>query len=503
MQDDYVIGLDIGTTSTIAALVAVPARVTATASRPVTLSSPHYGWAEEDPEEWWANACEVLAEVMQALPEGARLRGICVTGMLPAVVLLDADGQLLRPSIQQSDGRCGAEVRALAAEVPEADFLARTGNGINQQLVAAKLRWIETHEPEVFARIATVFGSYDFINLRLTGHRGVEHNWALEAGFIDLADHTIAGDLVALAHLPPGAIPPKHASHDIIGAVTAGAAAATGLPEGLPVFGGAADHIASALAAGLTAPGDVLLKFGGAGDIIVISDAVRADPRLFLDYHLVPGLYAPNGCMAATGSALNWFSGLLIPEPGPEPDAEKPHRTLDRLAGAVPPGSDGLLCLPYLLGEKTPIHDPLARGTFTGLGLNHTRGHLWRALLESVAYAFRHHLEVLEEIGHHPRRLFASDGGSASRVWMQIMADVAGRPVQVLGNAHGSCAGAAWVAAVAAGTADWAEITTLVAYGELFEPDPVAKAVHDAGYRDFRALYEALKPFFHREASPA
>ncbi|PZX12884.1 xylulokinase [Palleronia aestuarii] len=489
----YVIGLDIGTTSTIAALVALPAKIAATASRPVTLSAPRTGWAEEDPEEWWRNSCAVLGEVMAALPEGAALHGICVTGMLPAIVLLDADGQILRPSIQQSDGRCGAEVRELAAEVAEEAFLARTGNGINQQLAAAKLRWIAAHEPDVFARVATVFGSYDFINLRLTGLRGVERNWALEAGFVDLADHRIAADLVALSGLPVEAVPPLHASHDVIGAVTASAAEATGLPEGLTVFGGAADHIASALAAGLTAPGDVLLKFGGAGDIIVISDSVRADPRMFLDYHLVPDLYAPNGCMAATGSALNWFSALLVPDAGDE----KPHRRLDRLAGEIPPGSDGVLCLPYFLGEKTPIHDPLARGTFTGLSFNHGTGHLWRALLEAVAYAFRHHLEVLDEIGHRPVRLFASDGGSASRVWMQIMADVAGRPVQVLGNDHGSCAGAAWVAAVASGAADWDEIGALVTYGETFSPKPGAVRSYDARYAAFRALYVALKPIFY------
>ena len=417
----HVIGLDIGTTSTIAVLVELPDRVVASASRPVTLSSPRIGWAEEDPAEWWANARRVLADVLGRVPDArATLSGICVTGMLPAVVLIDEAGEVLRPSIQQSDGRCGAEVAELAAEVDETAFLATTGNGINQQLVAAKLRWIERHEPGVFARIATVFGSYDYINWKLTGVRAVEHNWALEAGFIDLATHAVSDPLVALAHVPRSAVPPSTASHELLGTVTAEAAALTLLPEGLPVFGGAADHIASAYAAGLVAPGDVLLKFGGAGDIIVISDTVKADPRLFLDYHLVPGLYAPNGCMATSGSALNWLARMLEPGEGAR------HARLDALAGAVPPGSDGVLCLPYFLGEKTPIHDPLARGTFTGLSLSHGREHLWRSVLEGIAYAFRHHLDVISGIGHPTNRLLASDGGSRSPVWMQIMADVAG-----------------------------------------------------------------------------
>lgn len=492
----HVIGLDIGTTSTVAVLVRLPDQVAASASRPVTLSSPRVGWAEEDPAEWWTNAQAVLREVLAAAPEARdSLAGICVTGMLPAVVLLDEAGDVLRPSIQQSDGRCGREVAELAAETSEADFLEKTGNGINQQLVAAKLRWIERHEPGVFARIATVFGSYDFINLQLTGKRAVEHNWALEAGFVDLANHAISDDLVALAHLPRSAVPPKYASHERLGAVTSAAADATGLPEGLPVFGGAADHIASAVAAGLVAPGDVLLKFGGAGDIIVVSDTVRPDPRLFLDYHLVPGLYAPNGCMAASGSALNWLAALLRPGGG----ENRPHRQLDALAATVPAGSDGLLCLPYFLGEKTPIHDPLARGTFTGVSLNHGPGHFWRSLLEAIAYAFRHHLEVLNEIGHSTHRVFASDGGSQSRVWMQIMADVAGRPVTTLRDFYGSSVGAAWVAAIGSGQdVAWEDIAGLVAYGEEFVPDPPRAAFYDQGYRDFRALYETLKPFFRR-----
>jgi xylulokinase len=276
--------------------------------------------------------------------------------------------------------------------------------------------------------------------------------------------------------------------------VTRTAAAETGLPEGLPVFGGAADHIASALAAGLVNPGDVLLKFGGAGDIVVASEIARPDWRLFLDYHLVPGLYAPNGCMAASGSALNWLAAnLRLDEPG-----ENPHRALDRLAASVPPGSDGVLCLPYFLGEKTPVQDPLARGAFTGLSLGHTRAHLWRALLEAVAFGFRHHVEVLAEIGYGPRRFLASDGGSRSRVWMQIVADVLQAPVRLIENAHGSAIGAAFVAAVASGgNVAWADAGRLARLGDTILPQPANAGIYDRTYRDYRALYAALRPFFH------
>lgn len=496
-----VIGLDIGTTSTIGILVEMPDRIVAVSTRPTTLSSPHPGWAEEDPAEWWANSCAVLRELM-AQTEPAKLAGICVTGMVPAFVALDSEGAVVRPSIQQSDGRSAAEVAELQTETDEAAFLRRAGNGINQQLIGAKSRWLEKHERENFGRIATVFGSYDFINWRLTGARGVEQNWALEAGLIDLADNRIADDLVALTHLPRTAIPPVHAPHDTLGTVTAEAAKATGLPEGLPVFGGAADHIASALAAGIVEPGDVLLKFGGAGDIIMAADAARPDPRLFLDYHIVPGLFAPNGCMAASGSTLNWLAALLAYDVNESGADGKPHAKLDALAANVAAGSDGVTALPYFLGEKTPLHDPFARGTFTGLSLGHGAGHIWRAMLEAIAYAFRHHVEVFAEIGHAPKRFFASDGGSQSKVWMQIVADVLRAPVTVLEAAHGSSVGAAWVAAMASGAAtDWREVTKLSRRGATLQPNPANAEVYDRGYAEFRALYETLKPLFKKRAT--
>ena len=493
---DCVIGLDIGTTSTIGILIALPDRVLAIASRPVTFSAPRQGWAEEDPEQWWSNVREIIPELCDK--GGIRaddLRGIGVSGMLPALIALDAEGAVIRPSIQQSDGRNGAEVAELAAELDGAAFIARAGNGINQQLIAAKLRWLEKHEPENFARIATIFGSYDFINWKLTGRKAVEQNWALEAGFVDLSTGALSDDLIRIGHIEPGVVPPKQASHHILGHVTEEAARATGLPVGLPVAGGAADHIASGFAAGVTGPGDVLLKFGGAADILISSDTAQPDPRMFLDYHLVPGLFMPNGCMASGGSALNWFVDRIAY--GEKEAAEKAglsvHQYLDLLAESTPPGADGVQIIPYFLGEKTPIHDPAARGIIHGLSLNHDLRHLWRALLEGFAYAFRHHVEVFADMGHPSRRFFASDGGSNSRLWMQITADVLQAPVQLLRGHPGSSLGAAWVAAVAVGlTDDWAGVAKFVTYGRRVDPDPATAAVYDEGYRRFRATYKAV-----------
>ena len=491
-----VLGLDIGTTSTIGVLIRPPDRTVALASRPVDLRSDHAGWTEEDPEQWWANVCEIVPELVRSSGASpADVAAVGVAGMLPAVVLLDDAGRLLRRSIQQSDARCGAEVAELRAEVDEKAFLAETGNGVNQQLVAAKLRWIERHEPEVFARIATVFGSYDYINWRLTGERAVEQNWALEAGFVDLKRHAIDDGLVALAHIPRAAVPRKTASHEILAVVSRRGAAECGLQPGTPVVGGAADHIASALGAGVVSAGDVLLKFGGSVDILTATDHAKPDPRLFLDYHLKPGLFVPNGCMSTGGSALNWFAHEFAS--GEAESAKRAglslHQWLDRLAEARPAGSDGLVVTPYFLGEKTPIHDSNARATFDGLTLSHDIGHLWRGLLEAYAYAIAHHVEVMNEIGYRTERFVVSDGGSTSQVWMQIVADVLQQPVQTLAGHSGSCVGAAWTAAIAAGlVADWAGISALVRPADRIEPRPETAAIYRHGYRRYREIYRRL-----------
>jgi xylulokinase len=488
----YVLGLDIGTTSTIGIAIRPEGEVAGLAKRSVDLYSERIGWAEENPDQWWSNVREIIAELLASGIDPLKIQAIGVTGMLPAIILLDEAGRLLRPSIQQSDARCGSEVEDLKREVDPAAFVARAGNGLNQQLVTPKLRWIEKHEPDVFRRIATVFGSYDYINWRLTGERAVEKNWALEGGFVDVASGAIADDLVALAHIPRSALPRKSESHEILGHVSAKAAAETGLLEGTPVVGGAADLIASALGAGVTREGDVLLKFGGSVDILIVTDQPVPDPRIYLDYHLVPGLCMPNGCMATGGTGLNWFVNTFATgeRAGAQAAGISVHALLDRKAAAVPAGADGLTVLPYFLGEKTPIHDPFARALFSGLTLSHTIGHLWRGMLEGYAYALAHHIEVFHDVGYATTRYFASDGGSNSKVWMKIVADVLQEPVQLLRGHPGSCLGAAWTAAIGAGLADdWCGISKFIETDTRVEPNLTNRELYAKGYRVFRSLY--------------
>ena len=492
------LGLDIGTTSTIGIVIDDQGATLAIESRPVTFHSAHATWAEEDPGQWWSNVGEICRALIARIGDASAIGAVGVTGMLPAVILLDRDGRPLRRSIQQNDARATAELEQYRASMDETAFLALTGTGYSQQLVGPKLMWLRTHEPDVFAQAAHVVGASDYITYRLGGAVQVEHNWALESGFVDIASGAYDDRLIALAGIDPALLPPIRNSHDIVGTVTAAAARHTGLRAGMPVVAGCADHVASAFVCGAARNGDLVLKFGGAGDILLSSDKPIADHRLFIDYHIMPGLYFPNGCMAASGTFLNW---IVRNWAGGEAEAARAagvgiHQWLDRRASDVPPDSD-LLFLPYVLGEKTPLMDPHARGTMAGLGLHHDLRHVWRAALEGVVFGFRHHVEVFEECGLAVRQVFAADGGAASDLWLQIAADVLQRPVTRIDRHPGSCLGAAFVAGMGAGVLkDWADIGRYVAPGRQFQPDSRASAVLQRKYELWRDTYRRLESLF-------
>lgn len=496
----FLLGLDIGTTSTIGILIDTQGGILATASRASELVSIHPNWAEEDPEAWWRNVRAIVPELLdRAGISPNEIAGVGVTGMVPTVILLDEDLHPLRHSIQQNDARAVDEIEQMKRAIDPDSFFTRTGGSINQQLVAPKLRWLERHEPGAFRQTELVLGSYDYIAARLTGVPSVEQNWALESGFMDLARGAFDDELVRLGGIGPEQLPPLRASHEVSGEVSAEAAAETGLKMGTPVVAGCADHIASAFVAGASRDGDLVVKFGGAGDILLSCSQAVTDPRLFIDFHIVPGLYFTNGCMAASGSVLNWIVRHLAKAEAAAAEAQglSVHALLDRQAAELPPGAGGVVLLPYFLGEKTPLHDPHARGTLVGLGLHHGLPHVWRAALEAVAFGFRHHTEVFAEMGLSTGRVLACDGGAASDLWLQITADVLERPVQRLANHPGSCLGAAFVAGMGVGALDdWDVIERYVQPERAFEPT----AAHREAYRDayglYRDLYERLRDFY-------
>ena len=413
--------------------------------------------------------------------------------MVPAVLCLDASGTPLTMSIQQNDARAGREIEAIKSQLAGAELLSRTGSDLTTQSVAPKVRWLREHRPEVIVATDRICGSYDWIVTRLTGTQSTEANWALESGLWDLRTGDWARDVLDAAGVEEGWLAPVRRSHEIVGEVTQAAAQATGLVAGTPVTAGAADHIASAFSAGLVEDGDLLIKLGGAGDIMLSLSEPVVDERVFLDHHLLPDAWMLNGCMAASGSVLRWFQRELA--------GAAPFADLDAAAAGVPAGSGGIVCLPYFLGEKSPISDPSARGAFIGLHLGHTQAHLYRAVLEAIAYGFAHHLEVFEERDLPIGRVRVTNGGSRSRLWRQIVADVIGRPLESLVDHPGSGLGSAFVAGVAVGALQWDDLERFVHVEETVEPNPANAERYRDGYAVYRELYPAIAPLSHRLAA--
>lgn len=492
------IGVDIGTTGVKAALIDVDGRLLGSATVEHDLHSPHTGWAEEDPAAWIEGAITALRQLV-AHPEydPTGIAAIGVSGMVPAMVLLDREGRPVRPSIQQNDARAVAEVEELKSRIDQDRLYQLTGGYTNQQHIAPRLLWVQRHEPDAWQRTRTILGSYDLVTAWLCDADpatcSLELNWAVESGLFDIRQRIWVPELLAAVELDPAYFPPVREPTDRVGAIGRAAAQATGLPSGTPVVAGSADHIASALAAALRDEGDTLIKFGGAGDILYCSGEPITHPSLFIDAHDIPGKYLLNGCMAASGSLVKWYVAEILGLS----TAKSTLMELDREASAIEAGSDGVTILPYFLGEKTPIMDPRARGVIFGLDLSHTRAHLFRATLEAVIYGFRHHVDVLKSAGLEPTHFMATNGGVSSPLWRQIAADVLNQPITSFRDHPGSVLGVAFVAGMAEGLFDgWTEIDRFLTDRYVNSPNPEAAARYDKGYEIYRDLYRRLQSLF-------
>jgi len=485
-------GIDIGTTATKIIIIDLFGNIIASVARNATLISLRGGWAEEDANQWWENVCQGIPECVQKAGITAEEIGaVGTSGMVPTIVLLDNKNKVLRNSIQQNDARAVEEIEYLRSKTDAEDILRRTGSAITQQTIGTKILWLQHHEPEVLAKADKLMGSYDFIVYRLTGVFSVERNWALESGYFDLYKEDWDDDLLTLSSIDRSIIGSVHWPSEIVGNVTKDAATLTGLKTGTPVVAGSADHIASAFSSGLKKPNDLLVKLGGAGDILIVLNDIIVDERLFLDYHDIPGQYIASGCMASSGSLIEWFRNQLAPDFS--------YEELDKAAELVPVGSEGLILLPYFIGEKTPIQDPFARGTLVGLSLNHTLAHIYHAVLEGISYGFYHHLKVFEEHGMKPTTARCCNGGSRSKLWKKITADVLGIRLEQVADHPGSSLGAAFCAGMGiAAFSRWSEIEKFIKVSTVIEPDLENHLKYQKLFSLYREIYDSLKDKFPR-----
>jgi xylulokinase len=493
-MSEFTIGVDIGTTGTKTVLIDVgTARIVAQASRESRLFTDAPGHAEADPAQWINNAHSTIRAVLDESGVAAEQVGaLATTGMVPAVVPVDADGLPVRRAMLQNDARATAQIDRLRDALDPADVLSATGSAITQQSVAPTAMWLRENEPAAWTRTARLVGSYDWVLMALGAAPHVELNWAIESGLGDLDGHRYE-PMFAAADLAGDTMPQVLAPGAAAGTLSASAAAATGLREGLPLIVGGADHVLSAYAAGVNAPGDWLVKLGGAGDVLAASDAPVIDGRLYLDAHPVPGRWLPNGCMATSGSLIRWFQTLT----GGVDLLQLDDEAADR-------GAAELLCLPYFLGEKSPLHDPDLRGAFVGLDLAHTRADMYRSVLEAIAFGFKHHTDVFTSIGVPLQRAMVTNGGSRSVLWKQILADVLDTPLWPVVGHPGASLGAAVIAAVGVGALDsWDSAARFLTLGDAVEPDQRHVDRYAEAYAQWRTLGDLLTPVSHQLARKA
>lgn len=485
-----VLGVDVGTSGSKGILVALDGTVVATAVREHTVDRPAPGHVQMDGEQWWRELVALTAELTAAAPE-VEVTGIGVSGMGPCVLLTEADGTPVRPAILYGvDTRAGAQIARLQEELDEDEILERCGCVLTAQAAGPKIAWVAEHEPEAYARAERLFMPASYLAFRLTGAYVLDHASASQvAPLYDLAAgawHTPWAEAVA----PGLPLPALRWSGEAAGTLTAEAAAQLpGVHAGVPVTTGTIDAWAEAVGAGISRPGDLMLMYGTTTFLVALTERALPGRELWATAGVHPGASTLAGGMAASGAITGWLRELTAADGFGDLVAEAAE------SGA---GANGLLMLPYVAGERSPLHDPDARGVVAGLTLSHTRGDLYRAALEAAAFGVRHHLEAMAAAGARIDRVVAVGGGAQQDLWPQIVSDVTGLPQQIPVLTIGACYGGAMLAAqLAHGT----DVAAWQRTDHEVTPDPAVRADYDELYALYRELYPATCTVSHALAA--
>jgi xylulokinase len=493
-----VLGIDVSTTATKAVVLDAGGAVLAIGSAAYGFEQPRPLWSEQDPRLWWTGARDAIARAMTAAGVGAAdVEGVGLTGQMHGLVLLDAAGDVLRPAILWNDQRTAAECDAIRETVGKARLVAITGNDALTGFTAPKIAWVRAHEPEVWARVAHILLPKDYVRYRLTGGYALDKADGAGTILFDLAARDWSPVMLDALGIDPDWMPPTFEGPQATGVVSAEAAAATGLRGGTPIMAGGGDQAANAVGVGAVVPGRVALSLGTSGVVFATTDSPLFEPegRVHAFCHAVPGRWHMMSVMLSAAGSLRWFRDAIAP-------GVEFGDLVDQAAGTAP-GSDGLLFLPYLSGERSPHPDPLARGAFIGLTLAHDRRHLTRAVLEGVAFGLRDGLDLMTGAGMSaPSQIRASGGGTASPRWRQILADVLDAEIATVSTTEGAAYGAGLLAAVGAG---WFE-SVEAACDAVVVATPAAAPGADAGryaelHARYRELYPALAPSFRALAT--
>lgn len=491
----YLLGLDLGTSAVKALLLPTDSHgETRSLSRPLSLSVPRPGWSEQDPAQWWEATRSATRGLLQQFDlRPSEIRAIGISGQMHGATLLDDRGDVLRPCILWNDQRSGAECEWITGRVGLENLLHWVGNPALAGFTVPKLLWVRNNEPEVYARIARVLLPKDYLNFRLTGTMATDYSDASGTLLFDVGARRWSDSLAEALGISPDLFPPAVESTAVVGTVTEAAADATGLQEGTPVVAGGADNACAAVGMGVVRSGQVLCSIGTSGTLLAPMDAPRVDPagRLHTFCHAVPGTWYAMGVVLSAGGSLSWWHNVLQ-EGGQGDDS---FDALLEGAASVPPGSDGLIFLPYLSGERTPHGDPDARGVFFGLSLRHGRDHLTRSVIEGVSFALSDSAHLMRELGVNLDTVRATGGGARSELWRRILASLFDARVLIALSDAGPAFGAAILAGVGTGcwpSLDDAACALVQITGETL-PDSVLAAAYTGYYRLFDGLYPALR----------
>jgi xylulokinase len=502
----YLMGLDVGTTGTRVLLINQAGEVVAAATEEYPLSTPQPQWAEQEPADWWQATVEAIRRVLAT--SGVKppdIGGLGLSGQMHGVVLLDQDDRVLRPSIIWCDQRSQAQCDWITDTVGARRLIELTANPALTGFSAPKLLWVRDNEPAVFERARKFLLPKDYIRLRLTGEYATEVSDASGTSLFDVRQRRWSDEVIAALGLDCSLLPAVYESPVVSGRLSKTAAQATGLAKGTPVVGGGGDQAAGAVGNGVVEPGIVSSTIGSSGVVFAFTDQPRLDPqgRLQTFCHAVPGQWHVMGVTQGAGLSLRWFRDNLA---GSEVQAAylaglDPYELLVQEAARAAPGSEGLLWLPYLMGERAPHLDPEAKGVLFGLTARHNRFHVLRAILEGVAYSLRDSLEIMRgEMGIPVTQVRASGGGGRSALWRQIQADVFGTEMVTINVAEGPAYGVALLAGV--GTGVYASVEeacrATIHIVSRTAPIPANVATYNAFYPIYRALYPALKPLYHQ-----
>ncbi len=494
----YLLGIDIGTSACKTAAFDRDGHVAAAATEEYPVYYPHEGWAEQNPEDWWQGVCRAIRKLLsEGSIKAEEIAAVGIDGQSWSAIAVDEAGQVLCNTPIWMDTRAEKICGELNERIGRDRIFEVSGNPLSPSYSTAKILWYKENLPEQYKKIDKILQSNSYIAYRLTGAMTQDVSQGYGLHCFDMKKAVWNSDMCEAMGIPERFLPEIVPCDRIIGEVTEKAAEESGLLKGTPVAAGGLDAACGTLGAGVIRPGETQEQGGQAGGMSICLDSYKADPRLILSWHVVPGEWLLQGGTTGGGGVMRWFEKEFAGYERlmKEKTGESSLNQLNVIAQAVAPGSDGLIFLPYMSGERSPIWNPKAKGVFYGLDFAKTKGHMVRACMEGVAFALRHNLEAAAEAGAEVSVLRAMGGSANSLLWTQIKSDVTGKPVVVPSSDTATTLGAAMLAGVGTGYyRDYEEAVSLTVRDTRFhEPDPENKKIYDERYHQYLKLYDSLK----------